>query len=730
LSAADARDPHMTTLPSIDVIIVVDDASAGFASCIESLEAAGGFDRLIIVDDSAGDSNVGAILRARPRRHLLLRTGRRLGMAAAVNRAIGFSTHDIVVVDSGAVVSAGWLDRLARCMASDPSIGTASPFTNDAESGSFLHARESSQKPEERALVDRAISSAGGPFYPDITSGSRVCLLVRRGLVRAIGAFDETLPGARDAVLDFCRRASTAGWRNVLCDDTFVGSLAAVLQTSHTTHDSSAVVASDPLRALRGIIRSRFAVLANPGKTSVLHVLHDRGGGTAKFVNELIATTRGDYRHYFLRVLPDRWRLTDPLGNLPVYDYRWRIVDDGDDVIHYDLPRGLSDDAASGLASLCAFLDIGIVHVHSLVGSGDELPALLAAASLPYCYTAHDMYLPCPTVYLIDADGAYCNATTDPVACSRCLAKFDAWKDIDIVQWRDRSAGFIRGARHVFAPSQWAADTLAKYFPGVDVTIAPPWPEARERAFAGAVTNGFDLPNDACRHIGVLGAIGPEKGARHVEALARRIRERNLPLRIVVVGYLDCEHRGQSQDKVLTIHGPYEAAEVGALLDHYRIGVALFPTVWPETFCYTLSEAWEAGRPVLVPPTGALQERVLATGAGWMMSGWPDPDRMLDQLMSVTSPEQRSERERRARLASAARSKETGGRQRIVDAYRALVAVSASQGETTFDAAVVVDAACRAAGVAPFRRGTSLRAPEQNARSTAPRRRIAALLRW
>ena len=173
------------------------------------------------------------------------------------------------------------------------------------------------------------------------------------------------------------------------------------------------------------------------------------------------------------------------------------------------------------------------------------------------------------TVDLINAEGAYCNATTDPVVCSRCLAKFDAWKDIDIVCWRDRSAAFLRGARYVFAPSQWAADTLAKYFPGVDVTIAPPWPEGRERAFSGAVTNGFDLPNDMCRHIGVLGAIGPEKGARHVEALARRIRERNLPLRIVVVGYLDREHRGQSQDKVLTIHGPYAGAEVGALLDLY-----------------------------------------------------------------------------------------------------------------------------------------------------------------
>jgi GT2 family glycosyltransferase len=223
--------PHMTTLPSIDVIIVVDDASTAFASCIESIEAAGGFDRLIIVDDSAGDSHVGAILRARPRRHLLLRTGHRLGMAAAVNRAIGFSTHDIVVLDPGAVVSAGWLDRLARCVASDPAIGTASPFTNDAGCCSFLQRESRPSKPEDRDLVDRAISSAGGRSTRD-SRRQRVCLLVRRRLVRAIGTFDETITGARGAVLDFCRRARVAGWRNVLCDDTFVGSRAAFLQAT------------------------------------------------------------------------------------------------------------------------------------------------------------------------------------------------------------------------------------------------------------------------------------------------------------------------------------------------------------------------------------------------------------------------------------------------------------------------------------------------------------------
>jgi hypothetical protein len=39
--------------------------------------------------------------------------------------------------------------------------------------------------------------------------------------------------------------------------------------------------------------------------------------------------------------------------------------------------------------------------------------------------------------------------------------------------------------------------------------------------------------------IGVLGAIGPVKGARQLERLVARSRERKLPFRWVVVGYMD-----------------------------------------------------------------------------------------------------------------------------------------------------------------------------------------------
>ncbi len=360
------------------------------------------------------------------------------------------------------------------------------------------------------------------------------------------------------------------------------------------------------------------------------------------------------------------------------------------------------------LGSLCSWLGVGLIHVHSLVDTG-ELPAMLERTAVPYCYTVWDMHLPCPTVLLIDSSGVYCNATTDPAVCNRCLAGFDGLKHIEIVAWRRPFEAFLAKAARVFAPSRWAGDTLAKYFPGVRFEVSPPRPVHVPSPLASHASNAFDLPDDGFRHIGVLGAIGPEKGARHVETLAQRIRERQLPLRIVVVGYMDRTKRDQSPDHVLTVHGHYEESEITALFDHYRISMLIFPTIWPETFSYTLSEGWNAGRPALVPPAGALQERVLASGAGWVMRGWPDADAMLDQLMELTAPENAPELSRRAGLGKGDRCRR--GRRRGAHAK----ALSGAAGTIARD--------CRtsAAAGAHFSRGGA----EHGHRTGAPSERTA-----
>jgi glycosyltransferase involved in cell wall biosynthesis len=154
----------------------------------------------------------------------------------------------------------------------------------------------------------------------------------------------------------------------------------------------------------------------------------------------------------------------------------------------------------------------------------------------------------------------------------------------------------------------------------------------------------------------VLGAVGPDKGARRLERLADLVRETGARVRFVLIGYMDVQHGPwQSDDAVLTVHGRYDPRALPALLARYRVSLVAYPSAGPETFSFTLSEAWAAGRPVYVPPFGALAERLAGTGAGWAWTEdeWRDEARMLERIAAAVAP---------ANAAALAAASESAGR--------------------------------------------------------------------
>jgi hypothetical protein len=84
-----------------------------------------------------------------------------------------------------------------------------------------------------------------------------------------------------------------------------------------------------------------------------------------------------------------------------------------------------------------------------------------------------------------------------------------------------------------------------------------------------------------------------------------------------------------------------------------------------------LSEVWAAGRPVLVPPIGALVERVGDHGAGWALadSEWRDEALLLDRIVSLVAPAHA------AALADAGRHGRTMQQPAMASMVRATLAV-------------------------------------------------------
>jgi glycosyltransferase involved in cell wall biosynthesis len=560
--------------------------------------------------------------------------------------------HDVVVLDADAIVGEGCIDKLRRCADADERIGTVVPW----HAGSLLPASD------DIGDIDAALARAAPRAYPDIDDTCAPCVFVRGRALRRIGGAEALRDRTR--LLDALREA---GYRSVLCDDAFAGRRS-VMAHSHGTPRNLAPMAR--------LVRTQVAIEAQSAKPGILHVLHSRGGGTEKYVQSIVAASRAQLRHYFLRVAPDRWLFKDAIGE------------------HGAACEWPRDDASEHcLRTMCAWLAIDFLHVHSLVGSGDDLVRMIRSTGLPYGYSVHDMYAPCPTVYLIDAAGKYCNATTDVDACTRCLSAMPAFRDVDIARWRARYAALTASAVKVWAPSHWAGEAFGKYFPNASIQIRPHPIQGADPA--RREVDVFALPDDGHRHVAVLGAIGPEKGARIIDALADEIRKCALPLRIVVVGFTDRARRWQSDDRVLTIHGSYGPDEVEALLERYRVDLVAFPTIWPETFSYTLSEAWRAGRPALVPPRGALAERVMATGAGWLMRGWPDVAAIAYELVEITA-EGRELDERRALARAAAKAEASAS---AGAPYAGIVRAPARPLPELATVRAIYDAACRAMSV-------------------------------
>jgi glycosyltransferase involved in cell wall biosynthesis len=68
----------------------------------------------------------------------------------------------------------------------------------------------------------------------------------------------------------------------------------------------------------------------------------------------------------------------------------------------------------------------------------------------------------------------------------------------------------------------------------------------------------------------------------------------------------------------IVIHGYCRAGTLPSLLARHRIGLVILPSIVPESYSLTLSEAWLAGAAVAAFDHGAIAERIRRNGGGWL----------------------------------------------------------------------------------------------------------------
>jgi GT2 family glycosyltransferase len=215
---------------TIDLVIPVYRGLNEVQRCIESVlgSPARELVDIVVIDDASPEAEVSAYLGsvAADGRIRLLRNATNLGFVGSVNRGLRLHTErDVILLNSDTQVAGDWVQRLRHAAHVATNIGTVTPFSNNATICSYPFQGWRGGVPGGLGLeaLNKVFASENSGEIVDLPTAVGFCMYIRRDCLEQVGPFDEATFGrGYGEENDFCMRAATLGWRNVLATDVFV----------------------------------------------------------------------------------------------------------------------------------------------------------------------------------------------------------------------------------------------------------------------------------------------------------------------------------------------------------------------------------------------------------------------------------------------------------------------------------------------------------------------------
>lgn len=642
-----------SALPAVDVIIPIYNGYDVVGNCIESVLAnthgPASEIGVILADDASPDPRIGPLLEefaARDDRVQVHSRTVNLGFPENCNESMRASRRDIVILNSDTEVPPGWLTRLRTKAASSARVGSVTPLTNNGTVCSVPEWLKNNPfgSLDTNALDEIAQATATG-LWIELPTGVGFCQYFTRTALDTCGYFDGAVFGkGYGEENDLCLRIRHEGLVNLLADDVFVSHIGGVsfseAGTSRLDENLAKIgrlwpdyhaliqefIADNPLAG----VQARFGLEMlrrtprSPGKPRVLYMLHNAIwgtviGGTEFHVQDLVEALRGEIEPIIL---------SPRHGTRPILQW-----DDRGHVRSFPIAYSFDSEWVRQLLSS----GIDLVHIHHWIDfpadALSEVLAVCAAVGIPTVVSLHDYYAACPGIQLLDARTKQpCVSLEGTDRCDGCEIKAGRTARIDVEGWRREHRAALAQASLIVSPSEAARHVLLQGLrdagPQLDVHVEPhalptSWPSPTPKE-----------PAEPYR-ISVIGYGGAHKGDRVLIDLIAHLDGLELEWHF----YGRKKLRDLPDEPPYFFHGTYERDALHDWL--VEDDFALLVSTWPETFSYTLSEAWSAGLPVFATAHGALQERVSEAGAGMLLSDDPaaaateiraalaDPDRIL-----------------------------------------------------------------------------------------------------
>jgi len=621
------------SFPATTIVMPVYDAFDLLTQAVERIELHTDVPwHLVLVEDASPDPRVRPWLvewaAQRPDRVTLLLNDRNLGFIGSVNRGLDLAAQrggPVILVNSDALVPAGWTSRLLRPIVEDDRVASVTPMSNDATILSVPWiAGGASLGPGMADLIDATARTLSLQARAQIPTGVGFCMAMSRAALDLVPALDPAFGRGYGEEVDWCRKAAKAGMFHLGIGNLFVEhrgglsfgsahkaqaleSAARIITARYPGFDEEVqrFVAADPLLTARLCLALARAAATDPDPLHV-YMGHSLGGGAEHWLAARIGerTAQG--------------RPTVVIRTGGMRRFRIELHVDGSvltgDTDEIELVRGL-------------ILHIPRRRIVYSCGVGDErpweLPGLLCdlaqgdGSALEMLF--HDYFPISPSLNLLNGDGSYTGVP--PVDSADIAHQFSAEGiQVPLGSWREHWGAAVR-----------QADRLTVFSRSSAKIVAAAWPDAQARIICAPHQALVEIPpldpprRDDPGIIGILGAIGAVKGARIVSDLAFHLDSLPNAPKIVIVGEFDHSFPLPPSVKVT---GRYDSATLPGKISTCGITAWLMPSIWPETFSFTTREMLATGLPVMAFDLGAQGEAVREAENGHIVA--PDPAAIHD----------------------------------------------------------------------------------------------------
>ena len=346
---------------------------------------------------------------------------------------------------------------------------------------------------------------------------------------------------------------------------------------------------------------------------------HNGGGGTNTYTQQLVKAIHADGGAVLRIYCADA-----------VWFVQW--ISDGDGMLFYTSSieelfeiLAISRSVSIVLNSLYGFPDIALA-ISKIVGLAKTLSATLDIKM-------HDFYALCPSPHLLNFEGKYCGVPQDIETCGKCLKKNHGWfhgwypeenKPVHIAEWRKPFTELFEAANSISVFDKSSVEILRKGFKLEDrkIKVVPHDIDYFKCSRRVDVTGPL--------HIGFLGTLTQVKGGDVVNALCKNILNKELHIPITVIGPSLVPLQA-----AVNVWGSYTPNDLPEIIGYQHINIILMPSIVPETFSYTISEAMKMGLPIVAFDIGAQGNRVKQYELGKVVPLGSSPEVILAAIQSA-----------------------------------------------------------------------------------------------